>query len=100
VALKLTPAELAVVKNILQAHVPHYSVWAFGSRVTGKAAQFSDLDLVLLGDAAPEPQSILQLRDAFSVSALPFKVDVCVWADLDPNFRNIIKQAYYEIQTG
>jgi len=39
-----------MVRDILHRSVPNRSVWAFGSRVTGKARRYSDLDLVVMGD--------------------------------------------------
>ena len=41
---------LEEVLAILTEWVPECEVWAYGSRVKGKAWQFSDLDLALVGD--------------------------------------------------
>jgi len=79
--LALTASELAQVRAILAAHLPPgVLVGVFGSRARGpeggRAKPFSDLDLVLEGDA-PLPLSLLAaLAEAFDESALPWKVDL------------------------
>jgi len=45
--LALDGTELAIVKAILARHVPDAVVWVFGSRATGKAKKYSDLDLCI-----------------------------------------------------
>jgi uncharacterized protein len=48
--IDITDKNLNIVKKILAKHVPNYEVWAFGSRVSGKAKKFSDLDLVIINN--------------------------------------------------
>ena len=92
--LDLTPAQLAEVRSILQAHVPARTVRAFGSRVQGNAKPFSDLDLVIMGDSSLDFRQLADLRDAFAESSLPFRVDVVDWAATSEAFRGIIEAAY------
>jgi predicted nucleotidyltransferase len=97
-ALSVSPDELALVGAILRRHVPQRMVWAFGSRVSGRARKFSDLDLAILG-RDPAPLLIMaDLADAFSESDLPYKVDLVDWATTSEPFRRIIEQAHVEIQ--
>jgi hypothetical protein len=44
--LQLPPRYLAMVRDILQNHLPQAEVWAYGSRVMGGCYEASDLDLV------------------------------------------------------
>ena len=46
--LDITPENLQIVQQILQQHIPHYPVWAFGSRTKGTAKPYSDLDLAVI----------------------------------------------------
>ena len=55
-------------------------MWAFGSRATGKAKDTSDLDLAVIGEAPLDSKTFVALRDAFSESNIPYKVDVENWA--------------------
>lgn len=50
-SVTITEEELRIVDAILTEHVPDAAVWAFGSRVTGRARPYSDLDLVIETDA-------------------------------------------------
>ncbi len=96
----IAPADLKTVQDILRRHIPDREVWAFGSRVTGKVKPFSDLDLAIIG-SEPVPASILmELKEAFTESDLPFKVDLVDWAGTKENFRKIIEAAYVVVQKG
>jgi len=68
------PRQWAMVRRILQKHVPGYEVWAFGSRAKRTAKPHSDLDLVIISDRALPLDVRAALRDDFSESDLPWKV--------------------------
>lgn len=89
---------LVIVENILKQFLPDYTVWAFGSRVAGTARKYSDLDLAVISDVPLDFGLMGMVRDAFSESDLPIKVDVVDWADLSGEFREIIKRNYIIIQ--
>lgn len=86
------------MQQILKKHVPEFVIWAFGSRVTGKAKKFSDLDLVILTNDQFDIKKLFPLKDNFSESNLPFKVDIVIWSELNKDFQEIIKDSYYVIQ--
>jgi predicted nucleotidyltransferase len=93
----MRPDHLACTQAILHKHLPGREVWAFGSRVTGKAKPISDLDICILG-ATPLPyESVAHLRQAFSDSDIPYPVDLVEWATCSENFRHLIEQAYWKI---
>ncbi len=58
---------------------------AFGSRATGRARRFADLDLCILSPISLA--ELGELRDAFDESDLPFVVDLCRWEELNATFR-------------
>jgi type I restriction enzyme S subunit len=96
----VAPEHLAAVREILARHVRERDVWVFGSRVTGKAWEFSDLDLAVIGD---QPLSLAirgELAEDFSESDLPFRVDVVDWATASPSFRSLIEARKIVIQRG
>ncbi len=79
--------------------LPDFEVWAFGSRVTGTARPFSDLDIAVIGEA-PLPLSLMsELNEAFSESDLPWKVDLVDWALTSPAFRKIIEARKVVLQS-
>ena len=50
-AIDLSQGQLTMVRAILRTRLPPASrVWVFGSRATGTAVRYSDLDLALEGD--------------------------------------------------
>lgn len=85
--IDLAPQHLSTVKHILQEMVPGVSVFAFGSRVNGRAKQHSDLDLGLEAQRALDWQQLARLREAFEESNLPIRVDVVDWAACSPTFK-------------
>ena len=97
-SLIILPAHLALVRAILTTHVPNHEVWAFGSRVTGSAKEFSDLDLVVMGEKPLSLAVHANLVDDFSESDLPYNVDVIDWATTDAAFRQIIQRSSVVVQ--
>lgn len=99
-SLALNQHDWSEVGRILSQCIPEYTVWAFGSRVTGKAKPYSDLDLVILTEQPLTLQSMASIMDAFDESDLSIRVDVVDWAAASLSFRELIKQNYVVIQQG
>lgn len=98
-AISLNPQEETIVREILKAHLPDREVWVFGSRIGDNPKPYSDLDLVIRGEAPPSG-ILTALKEAFEESNLPFQVDVVEWATTSEKFRQIIAANYVTIQTG
>lgn len=99
--LNLNPTYLEVIKNLLDKHVSGMIVWAYGSRVSGKSHEGSDLDLVVInpkGGDVPEGD-LYALREALQESDLPILVDVLDWARIPELFQQEIKKSYIVIQS-
>lgn len=80
-----------LVLDILRAHLPQGAkTWMFGSRATGRARRYSDLDLAIDGGRRLTFDEMAGLAEAFSDSDLPYRVDVLDWRALDDRFRRII----------
>ncbi|MFN5351664.1 MAG: nucleotidyltransferase family protein [Alphaproteobacteria bacterium] len=92
----LEEEDIKIVKEILQKLVPNKKVIAFGSRVHGRnLKKFSDLDLAIYN---VDYNTCLQLKDEFSASYLPIKVDVVAMDSCKQEFKKIILQDYEVIQ--
>lgn len=89
---EIAPHHLETVKAILRKHVPDREVWVFGSRATGMAKRFSDLDLAIIGSSPLTLSERAALEYDFEESELPFKVDVVDWATTKDSFREVIKK--------
>ena len=90
--IDVTPGQWTIVRGILLKHVPDCEVWAFGSRTQGSAKPFSDLDLAIVSEQPLSLDLYAALRDDFSESDLPWKVDVVDWASTSNVFRAIIER--------
>lgn len=74
---------ISVIKNY------PYKFYVFGSRSTGKAKKFSDLDLCIKGTSDIFVAG--KIESELCESDLPFKVDVVLWNNLSDDFKNQIK---------
>lgn len=80
-----------IVNQILDARLPGREVMAFGSRTTGGAKPYSDLDIAIMGDDPFDLRTMALLKDAFAESDLPFRVDVVQWCKISPEFKKVIQ---------
>ena len=90
--IDLEPQYLRMVEEVLQQHIPDCEVRVFGSRVTGRAKKFSDLDLAIVSTAALSSRRMALLANAFEESNLPFKVDILDLAAAGPNIQTSVAQ--------
>jgi predicted nucleotidyltransferase len=83
----LSAGQLYVVRELMKSVAPQAGVWVFGSRATGRARPFSDLDLLV--DAKPplDWDQRAALQEGFDASELPFRVDVVEPSDLSEGVR-------------
>lgn len=93
----LTEQQLKIVLEILQKHLPNRKVVVFGSRAKGPVKEFSDLDLCIMDKSPLSLEDLADLREDFSNSDLPFRVDIVEWANTAPEFRNIIENHSEEL---
>jgi predicted nucleotidyltransferase len=89
---------LQEIKAILARYLPEARAWMFGSRVSGKAKQWSDCDIVLLTQTPIDWHQLEHLKDAFSESNLPIMVDLSDWSKLPAFLQEKIKQQHVQIQ--
>lgn len=98
--IDINPTYLETIQHILDEHVPNCEVRAFGSRAKWIARDYSDLDLVIVGDQPLGWRALGQLETAFKESDLPFRVDVLDWHDISDNFRTLIEVDCVVIKNG
>ena len=71
------------VLTILGANLPHDAeAWVFGSRATGRARRYSDLDLAIDAGRPLTLDELARLAEAFRESDLPYRVDIVDWRSI------------------
>jgi type I restriction enzyme S subunit len=91
VHITLTAEHRRLVMNILRANLPKSTkVWVFGSRATGRARRYSDLDLAIDAGRPLTLDEIAGLAEAFSDGDLPYKAYVADWHNIEDRWRQII----------
>ena len=100
--LHLQPKHREVLAELLREHLPDVEVWAYGSRVSGKSHDGSDLDLVLRGPGLAEiPIGHLgDFEEAVQESTIPFLVEARDWARLPERFHREIERDYVVLAPG
>ena len=93
--IDLEEKQLKLIKKILKCSIPGKTVWAYGSRVTWKANESSDLDLAVFGCNS---RQIFHLKEAFEESDLLISVDVMDWEKIPEKFKTNIKEKYVVLQ--
>jgi type I restriction enzyme S subunit len=90
-----------LVLNILRANLPHDTkAWVFGSRATGRARRYSDLDLAIDAGRPLTLDEIARLAEAFSESDLPYRVDVVDWNEIGDGWRQTILAQHVPVTEG
>ena len=89
--IDLSADDRQLVCKILVTHLPPAAkVWVFGSRATGRARRYSDLDLAVDAGRPLTLDETAILAEAFSDSDLPYRIDIVDWHAIDPGFRKVI----------
>lgn len=99
-SLDVQPDHLEIVRRLLARHVPGLEVWAFGSRVSGRAGKHSDLDLCIRTASPLSFTTMGLMEEAFSDSDLPYKVDLVDWSAISEEFRQIVAERKVVVQAG
>ena len=98
-ALLLRDVDRKRLCELMAAHLPGIKARAYGSRVTGRAHDASDLDLALVtADSQPIPIDQLErFRQAVNDSLIPILVDARDWARLPKSFQTEIEKSFVEL---
>ncbi len=93
--LDLDKKQLDILKEIITQQIPDKTVWVYGSRVTWKADEVSDIDLAVFDCTDSQ---IYRLKETLEESDLLFTVDVMNWEEIPDSFRANIKKQYVVLQ--
>jgi len=97
--IDVQPRHIQMLAEILAKRLPDREVWAYGSRVNGRARKYSDLDLVIMGDEPLNEVTRFLLKEDLSESLLPFIVHVKDWRLVPPEFQDEVLRCYAVIHS-
>ncbi len=97
--LNVEPHYLITLLKIIDQHLPECEVRAFGSRISGTAKSYSDLDLAIVCSQPIPTKTMSQLSESFSESEIPFRVDILDWNSISEDFKKVIGTKYEVIKT-
>ena len=97
--IDVMPQQLDMINEILLRRLPGHEVWAYGSRVSGYSWQYSDLDLVVVGETALDSVTLWETRDEFTESRLPYIVELKDWHSIPQHWRDEILRCYAVIHS-
>ena len=66
---------------------PAYRVFVFGSWVSGKARERSDIDIGIAGSGLVDPAAMFEIRDACDTLPTLYTIEVVDFARVAPDFR-------------
>jgi len=93
---KYTNMIISIIKK--NAEMEGCAVYLYGSRVQGKAAKYSDIDIALDYKGQPVPDTLKQnLLALFEKSILPYGVDIIDINSVSPAFKAKIEKDFVKI---
>lgn len=96
--IDLAPEHLGMVRRLVAIHAPECEVRVFGSRVSGTAKPYSDIDLALIGPERMPLTRLFAIREAFQESTLPMRVDILDWNRISESFQRVIEENFEVLQ--
>ena len=93
--LLIEPKYLEMLLDILKDFCPNSKVYAYGSRISGKSHDGSDLDLVIKN--FPSDKRLFELKELLSESNIPFLIDVNIYENLPQSFQEEIDKNNVEL---
>lgn len=89
--LGITDNEHNIILNILKEYSDKYSFYYYGSRVKGTFNKTSDLDILIKGEQEMPLKDLVELKEKFDESRLPYIVNFTDYNSIDERFYNLIK---------
>jgi predicted nucleotidyltransferase len=91
--LHLKPEDWDILINILKQYPCDF--YAYGSRIKGKHAEYSDIDICYIGEI-----NLGDVKETFRESNLSVKVDIQNLLTLNHNFKKLIQHNLTLIHKG
>ncbi len=66
-----------------------FAVFLFGSRASGQASKYSDIDIGIMGKDEFSLKSIFKIKNILNEKDMPYKVDIVDFNRVDKSFKEI-----------
>ena len=87
----LTQHQIELIRSLVRSHSDARIV-LFGSRATGSARKYSDVDICLVGDARIPLETLARINEGLEESNLPYVVEVSDFDRLSDHFRQAVER--------
>ena len=88
----ILPEHEEIIKKILKPYVLDYTFFYYGSRVKGGYSPVSDLDILIKGDEEMPLITLLEIKQLFDESLLPYVVNFTDYNKIENSFYELIKK--------
>lgn len=96
--LGITEKEHNIILKILKGYFDKYSFYYYGSRIKGTFNKTSDLDILVRGNQEMPLRDLVELKEKFDESKLPYIVNFTDYNNIDEKFFNLIKEDLVQVQ--
>lgn len=86
----VTTEQVEWIRSTILREVPKAKIKFFGTRASGTSKTYSDLDTSIDAGAPLSFLTLSKLKEIFSESQLPFKIDLIDYRSVDDEFKAII----------
>ena len=84
------------IKRTIESNLTEYKLYIFGSRVKGRAKEYSDIDIAIDSkNLTPAVKSKLEF--IFEDSTIPYEIDIVDLNNITETFRNMIQKDLIEL---
>ncbi len=94
--IDLSQDQIKILKKIIHHHFPGCEIRIFGSRVTGKAKPYSDIDIALVDKVLLDKRALHRLIEDLQDSKLSYRVDIPDWNQFSDAFQKMLTAHHFE----
>jgi predicted nucleotidyltransferase len=86
--------DLDFIKNVIKMYLSDCEIRVFGSRIKKRSKKYSDIDIAIVSKEKIDWVTIEKIKERFSISDLPYRVDILDYNSLSLNFKKIVDKNY------
>ena len=87
----ITELENDIINKILKDYTSKYAFFYYGSRIKGNFNRTSDLDILIKSENEMSLDELVDLKEKFDESNLPYIVNFSEYSKMNKNFYNLIQ---------